>query len=495
MRPGWRRTEKTALALIGEKDLLYLPSDGSPFSRLKPSNNDVDIGTSQGLSAKASNLHSILDPNMKRRTFIGNVAAVAAFPSIGAAAEIDGKTGRRFEPFKVLSPPVVQNPSETAFSVSWRVSGRATGWVEWGTSPELGHVVKPAHHGLMGMSDVALSARITGIPEQATIYYRVVTMPVHYNNAYSIEKGTPIRSQIRSFKLPRESAETCSLVMVNDTHDHENTVSALAARVNEINPDALIWNGDACDTFDDPDQVARICLSPGQEETDPTAGGWASTRPLFFTFGNHDARGESARVLPEVLTPWPGDASDPDGLTTTPVTGGRYCFAKRIGPLAMICLDTGEDKPDARDVWGGMAAYEPYREAQKLWLEKALKQPGIANAPYLLTFCHIPLRGLPGQNDGMGETGYAGYSGFGQKLWMETLVGAGCQMVLSGHTHRHRIDFPNEQYPLYQVVGGGPREGQARLIRIQADRTRLRVFVENLAGEVVGEVSLEPRTG
>ncbi len=430
---------------------------------------------------------------MKRRTFIGNVAAAAAIPSIGTLAQEAKKSQARFEDFKVLSPPVVQNPTETAFSVSWRVSARATGWVEWGTTPELGRVVKPAHHGLMGMSDVALSARVTDVPAEADVYYRVVTMPVHYNHAYSIEKGEPILGEIRRLKLPKAAASTCSLVMVNDTHDHKNTVAALASRVNEVDPDAVLWNGDACDTFDDPDQLARICLSPGQGEGDPASGGWASTRPLFFTFGNHDARGESARVLPEVLTPWPSDPTDPDGLTTTPANGGRYCFTKRIGPVAIICLDTGEDKPDARDVWGGMAAYEPYREAQKEWLIRALKEPAIAEAPYLLAFCHIPLRGLPGQNDGMGEEGYAGYSGFSQKLWMRTLIEAGCQMVLSGHTHRHRVDEPNDEFPLYQLVGGGPRETQARLVRIEADEAKLRVVAEDLDREIVSDLSLKPR--
>ncbi len=65
------------------------------------------------------------------------------------------------------------------------------------------------------------------------------------------------------------------------------------------------------------------------------------------------------------MTPWPMDQGDPAGIAPTAYGAGRYCFVKRIGPLAIVCLDTGEDKPDSRDVWGGMAAYEPYREAQK----------------------------------------------------------------------------------------------------------------------------------
>ncbi|HIL71419.1 MAG TPA: hypothetical protein EYG38_16415, partial [Verrucomicrobia bacterium] len=222
---------------------------------------------------------------MKRRTFIGSFAAVAALPRIGAVAETTKTSTNHFKNFKVLSPPVVQNPTETSFSVSWRVGGRAAGWVEWGTTKELGKRAKPAHHGLMGMSEHSLSARITDIPENADIYYRVVTLPVHYNNAYSIEQGTAILSEIRRVRLPKAAATTCSLVMVNDTHDHEKTIAALASRVNEINPDALIWNGDACNTFDNPEQVARICLTPGQKALDPASGGWASTRPLFFTLG------------------------------------------------------------------------------------------------------------------------------------------------------------------------------------------------------------------
>lgn len=430
---------------------------------------------------------------MKRRTFIGSLAAVASLPSIGSAAEDTRSAVNRFKNFKVLSPPVVQNPTETSFNVSWRVGGMATGWVEWGTTGELGMTAKPAHHGLMGMSEHSLSARVTEIPRGADIYYRVVTMPVHYENAYGIQRGAPILGEIRRVRLPKAAAGSCSLVMVNDTHDHEDTVAALASRVDQLNPDALIWNGDACDTFDTPEQVARICLSPGQKTSDPASGGWASTRPLFFTLGNHDARGRSARTMPEALLPWPTDGGDPAGLATTPVAGGRYCFAKRIGPLAMVFLDTGEDKPDARDVWGGMAAYEPYRAAQKEWLIKALQQPEIKSAPYLLTFCHIPLRGLEGDNDGMGETGYAGYSGFGQKLWMQTLIDAGCQMILSGHTHRHRIDQPGREHPLYQVVGGGPNENQARLIRINADKEKLQLIVEDLEQKEVSQVTLQPR--
>ena len=431
---------------------------------------------------------------MNRRLFIGSLASAGAAPALVVSAQSEESTGGANKSLTVLSPPVIQNPTETSFSVSWMVSGMATGWVEWGTSMQLGKVSRPAHHGLMGLSQYALAARISGIPEDAEVFYRVVSVPINYKSAYSIERGEPIIGEIRHFRLPKASAESCSMVMVNDTHDHDETVAALARRVKELDPDALLWNGDAANTFDDPVQVARICLTPGQDPRQAAGGGWASTRPLFFTLGNHDARGQSARVLPEVLTPWPLAETDPEGLAPSAQGAGRYCFTKRMGPVGIVCLDTGEDKPDSRDVWGGMAAYEPYRVAQKEWLARALQSPEIASAPYLLTFCHIPLRGRPGDNDGMGETGYAGYSGFGQQLWMKLLIEAGCQMILSGHTHRHRIDEPTEGFPLYQVVGGGPQMDRARLIRIHAEKNELRVIVEDIHDQEVSRVTLQPRS-
>lgn len=432
---------------------------------------------------------------MKRRKFISGIAMAGATPALIStqSANATSKKTINLRDIKAASPPVVQNPTETSFSVSWMVNGTATGWVEWGTTENLGNIARPAHHGLAAMSDYALSARVEGVPAGSDVFYRVVTKAVHYKNAYAIEQGEPIPGEIRKLTLPKAAAETCHLAVVNDTHDHAGTVAQLANRINAVDPDALVWNGDVYNQISSNQEMARISLTPGQKKADATSGGWASTRPLIFTPGNHDARGEAARTVPEALIPWPMAGDEPKGLTPSPFTSGRYCFTKRMGPIGVICLDTGEDKPDAREVWGGMAAYELYREAQLEWLLKALQQPEIKSAPYLITFCHIPLHGLPGHNDGMGTEGYAYYSGFGQKLWLKPLVDAGCQMVISGHMHAQRIDQPEKGFPMHQVVGGGPKENNATLIQIKADAKSLELTIEDLKQKQLNSLSLKPR--
>lgn len=437
---------------------------------------------------------------MERRNFIRTLTATGALPLAAHAAPKKSASTVKPQPTAPLSPPVVQTPTESSFSVSWMVSGMATGWVEWGVTPDLGQTATPAHHGLADLSEYALSAKVTNIPKGpdpplgTKVFYRVVTVPIKYNSAYSIERGEPIIGETRQLTLPSSSSNSASLVVVNDTHNRSTTIASLATRIEQLKPDALVWNGDAANTFESPQQVAQICLTPGQQKNHPCKGGWAATRPLLFTPGNHEARGMAARALPSVLIPWALESTDPAGLSTLAHGSGHYCFAKRIGPIAIIGLDTGEDKPDSRNVWGGMAAYEPYREAQKEWLVEALKRPEISSAPYLITACHIPLRGRKGDNDGMGETGYAAFSGFGQHLWLDLLIQAGCQMLISGHTHQHRIDQPSKLHPIYQVVGGGPTSAQASLISIKANQTQLTLTLENLSQQKLGEITLAPRS-
>ena len=150
----------------------------------------------------------------------------------------------------------------------------------------------------------------------------------------------------------------------------------------------------------------------------------------------------------------------------------------------MVTLDTGEDKPDAHPVFAGMAAYEPYRERQSKWLAEAVARPRVAEAPFLVAMCHIPLRGLPGGWTGeeLHHNNGGTSCGHGKKLWMPVLADAGCQMMVSGHRHAHRVDDPREEEPVMQVVGGGPSPKQATLAVLTATRGELVMRMTDLEG-------------
>src|SRR5690625_6686979 len=61
---------------------------------------------------------------------------------------------------------------------------------------------------------------------------------------------------------------------------------------------------------------------------------------------NHDVRGKDSQFLEDYLT-------GPDGL---------YHYGFRQGPLASIVLDSGEDKPDDNEEYGGLANFSARSE-------------------------------------------------------------------------------------------------------------------------------------
>jgi len=408
---------------------------------------------------------------LPRRSFLGLIPASAFSLQLSkeVAAQPQGPSTGTTAPL-ITSPPVVQHPSAEGFTVHFAVSALATGWVEWGWSADrLDQVAMAAHHGLVRASDLALSVRVQ-LDDRATanqpVYYRVVAQSLAYKNAYQLERGPSVASPVQRLKLPSATAEQITIAIVNDTHEHLATLDALHARIAALDPDVLLWNGDTCNDFDAHDDPMQIVLNPAGDLTKS----WAAERPLLFVPGNHDVRGQRARELSAGLSGWPDQSELP------------YNFALRLGPVALVGLDTGEDKPDAHPAFAGTAAYEPYREQQAVWLKKVIQSPNIAEAPIRMAVCHIPLRGMPGDNDGTTLQGYAYYSGMGAKLWLPTLREAGFAAVISGHTHRPRINDPSDTEPVMQIVGGGPRPDQATLTIIHAGGGRAEVRIEDLDG-------------
>ena len=420
---------------------------------------------------------------MKRRSFLAAASTAGLAPVLARgqlpstpASAAPGDAGPL-----LAGPPVVQHVSVRGFAVSIHVTRLATGRVEWGTAPDrLDHRAVASRHGLVDAGRDALVIPVEfprAMPPGATVHYRVVASDLVYHGAYKLERGPEEATAVRALRLPDPATAAVRFAMVNDTHQNPQSLPRLLARVEALAPQGLLWCGDTCNDFDAQDNPAAILLAPAADPARPTGGGWASTRPLFFVPGNHDVRGERARDVRAVLA---------DG----PVPGLPRNFALRDGPLALLGLDTGEDKPDAHPVFAGTAAYEPYRERQAAWLRGALREPGIVDAPFKFAVCHIPLRGRPGDNPGTTLEGFAGYCGDAARHWLPVLREAGVRMVLSGHTHRWRIDDATADEPVMQLTGGGPKPDEATVTVIDARAGEAEIRIEDPDGKVLDRRTL-----
>ncbi|HEY1066835.1 MAG TPA: metallophosphoesterase family protein, partial [Pirellulales bacterium] len=142
----------------------------------------------------------------------------------------------------------------------------------------------------------------------------------------------------------------------------------------------------------------------------------------------------------------------------------------------------------------GLANFEPYRDAQTVWLRNALARPEIASAPFVVVFCHIPLWGRAGENGGDTLEGYAAFCRQAQRAWHPVLAEHKIHLLVCGHMHEFRYDAPTEERSYPQIVGGGPKLNIATLIRGKADAKELEVTAYSLDKKVLGSWKFSPRS-
>src|SRR5688572_17839044 len=97
-----------------------------------------------------------------------------------------------------------------------------------------------------------------------------------------------------------------------------------------------------------------------------------------------------------------------------------------------VVMDTGEDKPDGSNYFGGMAAFQQMQQRQAAWLMSVVKEGWFREAPFKVLFCHIPLwfiRDIFPQHQRWEFTPVC------REAWLPSLIEAGVRLVVSGHTH------------------------------------------------------------
>jgi hypothetical protein len=178
--------------------------------------------------------------------------------------------------------------------------------------------------------------------------------------------------------------------------------------------------------------------------------------------------------------------------------GGGYYYWFRQGPVAAVVMDTGEDKPDATPAYAGLGAFDAYRSEQSPWLARVIEDPAWRSAAYRVAFLHIPLvweGEVPERWTKLYGPGIRGWvCDDGHAKWHDLMVRGKVDVVISGHTHTHAWFGPKEGRPYGQLVGGGPKPADARVIEGRADAKGLEIVMRRLDGEVVVRERIGPKT-
>lgn len=404
---------------------------------------------------------------MQRRAFLRHLATglggVAAIGPAGLAAETASEAQPATPTFQgadlATTPLVLQAPRTDGLDAVWGVRHLCRGRLEWeGDGGERGSAAMN-DFGFVPQNPQVLRVRLSGLRPGGQYRVRSITI--------STEDGREAISPWKTFRTLDPSAASTRFAVWNDTHVQTETIRRLHDRTPPA--DFLVWNGDTCNDWHAEDPLIPTLLHPGQR--DITEG-----RPLFVVWGNHDVRGKWAFRMPE--------------LVASP--NGRPFHAFRSGPVAAICLHTGEDKPDSHPSFGGRVAFDALRREQAVWLEETIRRPDLADAPYRIAFCHIPLRWIDERAQDYANGGFDRHSGRSRAAWHDALVRWKTQFIVSGHTHHPAWLPATTEFPYGQLIGGGPTPAGATWMEGLADAKSLRITVRTLDGKAIQEVEAPP---
>ena len=404
---------------------------------------------------------------MDRRKFIKDSAALAAAgvvaPGVLGAEERkmqaqrpqDGKEAPAGK--LITSAPMLQNYAATSIGIAFSVSDMANGYADISEAADMSGARRVTCGGyrVTDLNDKVMLIRITGLKPATQYFYRIGADRIRYKGGYDMKiLGSEEDPRPSSFRTAGPGAEA-RFCVINDTHAKYDAFARTLDKVAELSPSCVVWNGDATNVEESIDDQVRIFLAPPVPRSD-----YAAQTPYLFCPGNHDSRGMANRHIERVLM-----FRQPEERSPRDWDLGRN-FAVRMGDIAMIGLDTAEDKLDTNPIFAGLFNSGAYREAQAVWLADVLKRKEIAKAPFLVAFCHIPLYDpdptrnpgdvAPADKDPKYTTDFAMWQRTCAKLWTPLLQKAGCQLIITAHQHAYRFDAPDGTRKWAQMVGGGP---------------------------------------
>lgn len=257
--------------------------------------------------------------------------------------------------------------------------------------------------------------------------YTVCWQRVHLRLPFACLRAS-LRQKSYAFR-PVSSAQAVHICHIADCHGMRRA-PAEAARFFGDQLDLLLLNGDIQDFSGTYRQaILPLCLA-----SDITGG----TRPVLLTRGNHDLRGAFADRLHTVMP--------------SPVP---YYWA-RLGPVAFLVLDTGEDKVDSHREYGGTAAYHPYRLEETAFLEEtaaSAKMHG-ADVRYRFAVAHVPF-GIRNLEDWGSEKRPFDIENDLYTHWAQVLNDTfRPHFFLAGHFHGAEVLAPGADCPGHGVARG-----------------------------------------
>ena len=136
-------------------------------------------------------------------------------------------------------------------------------------------------------------------------------------------------------------------------------------------------------------------------------------------------------------------------------------------------MDCGEAKPDSDIEYGGLSAFDSYRDIQKDWLEEIVQSDAFKGASVKVVVIHMPPFG-----------GWHGEEDIASKF-VSVLEDAGVDIMFCGHLHRH-IKKEAGDVAKFPVIANS----NTHAIKASVKGNKMDVTIISDTGEVVDSFSI-----
>jgi predicted phosphodiesterase len=362
--------------------------------------------------------------------------------------------------FTVKYGPYLQNIGEEEVTVVWVTSGNALGWVE--VAPDDGaHFYageRPQYFETgNGRKLTGTLHRVTvpGLQKGTKYRYRVYSREVLDGSGWDVKYGNVAATDASRpfhFTTLDASKNEIHFSVVNDIHARNEALESLVKNVDPASLDFMIFNGDMMSEIDSEELMFEGFLNKSVEL-------FASNLPFFFTRGNHETRGAFATRFMDYF----------------PTSTGVPYYAFRHGPAFFIMLDSGEDKPDSDIEYGGLSAFDEYRDRQAEWLQKIVDSKEFKESPTKIVAVHIPA---------FTSTWHGTLHV--QELFVPILNRAGIDLMFCGHTHQHSCLPKGEKGNNFPILTNSNNE----MLDITVKGQKINIRIVDIHGNITKTIEL-----
>ncbi len=357
--------------------------------------------------------------------------------------------------------PYLQNLNSREVTIMWITPRNCFSWVEYGAGTYTSKREFAYNNGLIEANNRINKITLDNLKPGADHKYRIVSTEITGFRNSTVQFGETITGPMLSFTTPAENEEEIKVVIFNDIHDRPQIIPQLLYRHgytgNEKDYDFVVFNGDCFDWVTSEQQMVDHLIKPCVDI-------FGSEVPFLLTQGNHECRGSFSRQIPAYYA-YPDD---------------KYYFSFMRGPVQFLVLDSGEDKTDDAVEYGGLVAFDRYREKQARWLEKEIASEAFKKAPFRVLLIHIS----PYHSGDWHGTMHC------REVFGPILNKANIDLQISGHTHRYMTHEADKDHNYPIVIGGGPLEGKRTLMKLHANQKELNLKMIRDDGELVGKFTI-----